>query len=116
MKLKKLFLASSIVCLSVASSYVVANAEPVGDSVKGKALYVGCSGCHGADGMGNEALKAPRLAGQKAWYTSTQLKNFKSGLRGTISGDTGGAMMRPMASLLADDQAIADVSAYLESL
>lgn len=116
MKLRTLLLASSVVCLSIAAATVLADSQLVGDSEKGQALYVGCSGCHGADGMGNDALKAPRLAGQKAWYLATQLQNFKSGLRGTISGDTGGAMMRPMAGLLADDQAIADVAAYLEGL
>ena len=98
------------------SAAALADEKQVGDVTAGKALYVGCSGCHGADGMGNEALQAPRLAGQRAWYLVTQLNNFKSGLRGTISGDTGGAMMRPMASLLPNDQAIADVAAYLESL
>lgn len=96
---------------------VIANETPVGNVSAGKEIYMGCSGCHGVDAMGNEALKAPRLAGQKAWYTVTQLNNFRSGLRGSIAGDTGGAMMRPMAtSLLKDAQSIADVAAYLESL
>jgi len=96
--------------MSVSANNVVGNASA------GKELYMGCSGCHGADGMGNETLRAPRLAGQKAWYIVTQLDNFKTGLRGTISGDSGGAMMRPMALLLENDQAVADVAAYLESL
>ncbi len=100
----------------LACSNSIAADKLVGDASKGKALYGGCSGCHGADGMGNAGLQAPRLAGQKAWYTVTQLKNFKAGIRGTVEGDVGGAMMRPMASMLPDNQAIADVAAYLESL
>ena len=66
--------------------------------------------------MGNAALNAPRLAGQLEAYLVVQLKNFKDGLRGTSQGDAGGAMMRPMVSLLRDDKAIEDVSAYLASL
>ena len=87
-----------------------------GDPAKGRALYGGCAGCHGADAMGNAALNAPRLAGQLESYLVVQLNNFRAGIRGTAEGDAGGAMMRPMVSLLPDDQAIADVSAYLASL
>jgi len=93
----------------------VARAD-TGDIERGKALFGVCAGCHGVDAMGSEGLKAPRLAGQFDWYIATQLRNFRSGLRGTAEGDTAGAMMRPMASTLADEQAILDVSAYLASL
>lgn len=91
-------------------------AGAAGDAGKGKALYASCSGCHGADGMGVAALNAPRLAGQLEGYLVTQLNNFKSGIRGTVKGDAGGAMMAPMAAVLATDQAVEDVAAYLASL
>jgi cytochrome c553 len=42
-----------------------------------------------------------------------QIKNFKAGIRGTKSGDTYGAQMRPMAMILADDKSINDVAAYI---
>ncbi|MBX2885777.1 MAG: c-type cytochrome [Granulosicoccus sp.] len=101
-----------VAVLMVSSSWVAA----AGDPAKGKAFYASCAGCHGADGMGNAALNAPRLAGQLEGYLVTQLKNFKAGIRGTAEGDNGGAMMAPMAAMLATDQAIEDVAAYLAAL
>ena len=45
-----------------------------------------------------------------------QLKNFRAGIRGAHPDDTFGAQMRPMAMVLAGDQDIADVVAYITSL
>jgi cytochrome c oxidase subunit 2 len=87
-----------------------------GDVVKGKTLYAICSACHGANGEGMAALNAPANAGQDPWYMTRQLKNFKTGIRGAHPDDAFGAQMRPMAMVLADDQAIADVVAYITSL
>lgn len=101
---------------AVASSVAHGQDDKKGDADRGKALYSSCAGCHGADGMGNSGIKAPRLAGQHDWYIVTQLINFKEGRRGTAEGDAGGAMMRPMASMLADEQAIRDVAAYIASM
>lgn len=80
------------------------------------AEYAGCVACHGASGEGNPAFNAPALAGQDAGYLTRQLQHFKSGLRGADPKDTGGAQMRPMAALLADDQAIGKVATYLAAL
>ena len=44
------------------------NAYAVGDATKGKAAYAVCAACHGANGMGNKALNAPKIAGQEPWY------------------------------------------------
>lgn len=93
-----------------------ANEAPTGDATKGQTLFATCMACHGQDGRGNEALQAPQLAGQEAWYLSTQLRNFKNGVRGAHPQDVKGMQMRPMAMMLSDDQAIADVSAYLHGL
>ncbi len=81
----------------------------------GEALYPVCAACHGAEGEGNQTLNAPRLAGQESWYVERQLEHFKAGYRGG-EGDTFGQQMAPMASVLADAQAIRDISAYIESM
>lgn len=90
--------------------------EAAGDAEKGKTLYAICAACHGANAEGTAALNAPANAGQDPWYMTRQLKNFKAGIRGAHPDDTFGAQMRPMAMVLADDQAIADVVAYISSL
>ncbi len=87
-----------------------------GDVAKGKTLYAICSACHGANGEGMAALNAPANAGQDPWYMTRQLKNFRAGIRGAHPDDAFGAQMRPMAMVLADEQAIADVVAYISSL
>ena len=87
-----------------------------GDVEKGKALYNICSACHGANAEGMAALNAPANAGQDPWYMVRQLKNFRAGIRGAHDDDTFGAQMRPMAMMLARDQDIDDVVAYITSL
>jgi len=86
------------------------------DAAAGKTAYVICTTCHGANGEGNAALSAPAIAGQEAWYVERQLKNYKTGIRGTHSKDTFGMQMRPMAMTLASDLAVANVAAYIENL
>lgn len=110
MKLKLVFTVCAL--LSAASAGVLA----AGDPERGQSLYAVCGSCHGANAEGNQALNAPALAGQEAWYMERQLKNFKNGIRGSDPKDTYGMQMAPMAATLPDDQAIADVAAYLESL
>jgi cytochrome c553 len=68
-----------------------------------------CANCHGPDGSG-ERLAAPYLAGQSAAYIASAIREWKTGAR--HSGET---LMGPIASRL-DDNDIAAVSAYLESL
>lgn len=87
-----------------------------GNAEAGKAKYVPCIACHGVNGEGNQALNAPPLVGQSDWYQLTSLKNFKAGVRGTNPKDSTGALMRPMSMTLADEQAMKDVIAYIESL
>ena len=87
-----------------------------GGSAAGKAAYGTCLACHGANGEGNQALNAPRIAGQQAWYMEQQLHNFRKGVRGTHAEDTFGKTMAPMAAGLASDQAVSDVSAYVATL
>jgi len=90
--------------------------RPQPDLAVGQAQYAVCSACHGAQGEGNEMLNAPRLAGQGGWYLRRQLENFKHGIRGGDARDSFGAQMAPMAAVLADDMAMANVVAYIGSL
>ena len=87
-----------------------------GDAAAGKGAYGICVACHGANGEGNISLNAPRLSNQHDWYIVRQLQNFKSGVRGMHKGDVYGAQMRPMAMVLASDQAVNDVAAYISTL
>jgi len=87
-----------------------------GDPARGQACYATCLACHGPQASGNEALGAPALARQADWYLVAQIKKFKQGLRGAHPKDATGAQMRPMAMILADEQAMADVAAYIRTL
>jgi cytochrome c oxidase subunit 2 len=86
-----------------------------GNAQNGGKKYVTCGTCHGADGRGIEATNAPRLKGMSDWYLVTQLKNFRSGVRGAHPEDLYGSQMGLMAAMLNDDQAINDVVAYINS-
>ena len=92
------------------------NTYAAGDATKGKAAYAVCAACHGANGMGNKALNAPRIAGQEPWYLERQLNNYKKGIRGANPKDSYGMQMRPMALTLANDQAVSDMAAYVSSM
>jgi cytochrome c553 len=87
-----------------------------GDAQAGQALFATCSACHGETGAGNPDLKAPRLAGVDDWYLATELRKFRSGVRGTSPKDMEGRLMRPMARTLANEDAIRNVVAYVETL
>ena len=79
------------------------------------ALYAACAVCHGRSGEGNDALGAPRLAGQASWYTVRQLHKFIDGIRGSHPDDTSGASMRASVAGLAPRDA-ADIVAWIETL
>ena len=87
-----------------------------GDATKGAALYGTCTACHGPDGKGIEALHAPPLTQTHDWYLVTQLRKIKAGTRGADPRDTWGATMVPMANTLADEQAMMDVVAHIQTL
>ncbi len=82
----------------------------------GKRLFDGCVACHGINGQGIEAMNAPTLTGLSRWYLQRQLRYFKQKIRGRDDSDIYGQQMATMASLLADDKDIKDVSAYLSTL
>jgi cytochrome c oxidase subunit 2 len=87
-----------------------------GNVENGERLYRVCAYCHGADGMGIQALNAPRTAGMTDWYMVRQLKYFRDGVRGSHPQDYYGMQMGFMGRTLADDQAINDLVAYINTL
>jgi cytochrome c oxidase subunit 2 len=86
-----------------------------GDVDTGRARWATCAACHGAQGGGIAATNAPRLAGMSDWYMARQLRNFKDGVRGAHAQDVHGAQMALVAGMLADDAAIGDILAYINS-
>lgn len=89
------------------------NVLAAGDAAAGKASFGTCAACHGAKAEGNQAMNAPKLAGQDVWYIVSSLKRFKSGVRG--AKDPIAMTMGPMAAMLSDKQ-IEDVAAYIGTL
>ncbi|MBQ62345.1 MAG: cytochrome c oxidase subunit II [Gammaproteobacteria bacterium] len=87
-----------------------------GNADNGKALFAVCGGCHGPDAKGLKMMNSPDLTAQQDWYLVRQLQNFRTGVRGTDPSDMFGQQMRPMAMMLADDQAVKDVVAYINTL
>lgn len=87
-----------------------------GDPAKGAALYPVCAGCHGMNGEGVKDVSGPSLNRVSDWYLLTQLKNFKQGIRGSDPRDLTGGAMRPMAMILADEQAMKDMIAHIGTL
>jgi cytochrome c oxidase subunit 2 len=87
-----------------------------GNINNGRRLYVSCGACHGADGKGNWATGAPRLAGINDWYLQRQLSNFRAGIRGTHPDDGLGKQMAIVSDMLTSEQAVNDVVAYINSL
>lgn len=97
-------------------TYAQIAATPPGDPVAGQASFAVCAACHGPNGEGNQALNAPKTAGQDGWYLKRQIYNFKHGIRGAVDDDVYGKQMAPMANTLADDATINNVAAYIEGL
>ncbi len=87
-----------------------------GDSAKGQTAYATCAACHGADGGGNEVMKAPPLRQLEDWYIVSQLNKFKTGVRGYSPDDALGAQMRGIAGGLADEVVLNDLAAYIQTL
>ena len=90
------------------------NANP--DIEKGEKLFQMCAACHGQSGEGSQNLNAPASAGQSQWYVKQQLNNFRASIRGSHPEDSYGRQMIPMATILKDEQAVMDVSSFIETL
>lgn len=79
-------------------------------------LYQTCVACHGQQGQGNDALKAPQIAGQPAWYIERQLNNFITGVRGSHEQDIHGQQMRASVASLEVDKDVPALANYIASL
>lgn len=88
---------------------------------RGEAIYRGgdqatglpaCTGCHSPTGKGNDPAGYPRLSGQHAKYTATQLTSFREGER---ANDGESMIMRTIAGRLSNKD-IEAVSAYIQGL
>lgn len=75
-----------------------------------------CSSCHQANGQGNKALAAPRLAGLDGAYLARQYANYRTGLRGTHADDKPGKQMAAISKMLPNEAAERDVLAYIATL
>ena len=102
-------LASCVISLTVAIAHAT-------DEAPGKAAanYGFCTVCHGAQGNGNPAIQAPKIAGIQPWYLKHELERFRARQRGTQAGDVSGMEMQPVAMQL-DDQSIDAVAAYVST-
>lgn len=104
--MKKLLTTSTLILSALCSMASLAAEGDVGVAASMDDRY--CTTCHGADGIGNIAIEAPRLAGMEDWYLKRQLENFRAGIRGTHPEDIQGIAMQPMAAKLSDES-IADI-------
>ncbi len=74
-----------------------------------------CAQCHGPEGKGNQAVKAPSVAAMPTWYSREQFKKFRDGQRGADPKDPSGFLMRAVAVQMTP--AMSDrVTAYIQSL
>ncbi len=102
--------------LALQPTFAETQQQITGNATVGAAQYAVCAACHGQQGEGLVALNAPKLTGQSAWYMRRQILAYKNGLRGTHADDIYGKQMAPMAMTLADDQAIENVIAHIQTL
>lgn len=87
------------------------------DAGRGVEIYkANCMACHGDRAQGNRELGAPSLVHSATWYLQRQLQYYRDGIRGTNPQDIFGLQMAASAKTLADEQSIADVVAYIDTL
>ncbi len=82
----------------------------------GESLYQTCAACHGAEGQGNAALKAPPLSHLTAAYIAGQLQKFRNGQRGGEGDSEPARQMATMAATLPGDDAIGTVAQFAAAL
>jgi len=74
-----------------------------------------CAACHGPQGEGNRALKAPSIAGLPTWFSLIQFEKFRNGQRGKGEGDFGGSHMAVISEKL-PVELLPDLSSHVASL
>jgi cytochrome c oxidase subunit 2 len=83
---------------------------------RGAALFQLCAQCHGDAAEGNPSFAAPAIAGLPLWYVQSQLRKFRTGLRGRHFDDLEGMRMRPMSLTLRSDEDVDAVAAHVAAL
>lgn len=92
------------------------SAQEAVDTTAGEMLWPHCAFCHTDDGLGFVRFDAPKIAGQEAWYTERQLKHFIERRRAYHPEDIPGLQMHIYTGPLVDDEIIASMAAFIESL
>ncbi|HEB91552.1 MAG TPA: c-type cytochrome [Deltaproteobacteria bacterium] len=80
-----------------------------GDVENGEEAYEICSGCHLPSGAGRPDGTFPQLAGQHTTVIIKQIADIRAGRRDN-------PIMYPFAMSLSDQQELADVAAYIQTL
>jgi cytochrome c553 len=83
---------------------------------RGRLRFAACAPCHGENAEGRGETGAPSLRQLDGEYLIRQLRNFRSGVRGSEPEDVAGQQMRLAARALASDAVMRDVVAYIETL
>lgn len=107
MKMKLLFAALAVVCVSTSAL------------ADGAALYIEktCLACHGKDGKKTLTPSFPKIAGQNAPYIEQQMKDIKSGARANgSSASMKGIMINPEGVELVTDKDIKELAQYISKL
>ena len=87
-----------------------------GDAAQGQAKFALCVACHGPNGEGVPATKAPALTNLPDEYIVRQLQNFKNGVRGAdASKDMLGGQMAMFAKMLSDED-MKNIAEYIKTL
>jgi cbb3-type cytochrome c oxidase subunit III len=87
------------------------------DLTAGRELFAErCMECHRYNGEGELAFGAAPLIGLQDWYLASQLKKFKSGMRGAMKEDANGQKMVFSSSFIEDEAMLKSVVAYLRTL
>lgn len=88
----------------------------VAASISEAELFNACVPCHGAVGEGNPAIGAPAIAGLPAWYVSSQLERFQTGVRGRHGDDVEGLRMQAMSRQMRSGTETSAVARYVAAL
>ena len=97
-------------------SALVAGCGTQSRQAHGQQLFKTCVPCHGQDGQGNLALRAPAIAGLPDWYLTAEITKFQNDIRGAHPDDMEGHRMRPMARTLYHKGDVEAVVGYVSKL
>lgn len=113
MKLPSTILAAGLALLALTACEQKSAAPDASAMAAASGAYKTCAACHGATGLGNEALQAPSLVNLDEDYLLRQIENFRSGIRGRHPEDRWGQQMSDQAALLNGADDIAAVVAQI---